>query len=383
MSKRQRRNDDAEAEFGSDSFLDVISNMVGILIILILMAAFRAKRAPVTAQELIAVNGPVATADDASPVEVAASNDANDETAPAGLPEPAPLVVEPDLEAEKEKLLARAAQYERLVRRLEDELNQTDDRDIAAKLARARTQQQSSEAALRELRASLEQRKQDQSRVRASLEDEQQEIETLRRQLDQVNEQLKVVAVRESKKEKLRHKVTPLGLTVYGKELHFRLNRGRISAVPMEELQKIVAEKIKQNAAWIVKSNRHQGEVGPVDGYVMKYEVIRAQSSMLEDLNRTYGTVKLEVPRFTVEPTLNLRDEPVAESLQHDGLFVRWLAQNAPDTAITIWVYPDSFNEYRQLASYAQQQGFVVAARPLPTGLPITGSSSGSRSVGQ
>ena len=39
MSKRQRRSDDAEAEFGSDSFLDVISNMVGILIILILMAA--------------------------------------------------------------------------------------------------------------------------------------------------------------------------------------------------------------------------------------------------------------------------------------------------------------------------------------------------------
>ncbi len=382
MSKRQRRSDDAEAEFGSDSFLDVISNMVGILIILILMAAFRAKRAPVTAQELIAVNGPVASTEVASvtPPEPEASDE---ETEPAASPEPTALVVESDLEAEQEKLLARATQYERLVRRLEDELNQTDDRDVAAKLARARTQQQSSEAALKELRASLEQRKQEQSRVRASLDDEQQEIETLRRQLDQVNEQLKVVALRESKKEKLRHKVTPLGLTVYGKELHFRLNRGRISAVPMEELQKMVAEKIKQNAAWIVKSNRHQGEVGPVDGYVMKYEVIRAQSSMLEDLNRTYGTVKLEVPRFTVEPAPSLRDEPVTESLQPDGLFVRWLAQNAPDTAITIWVYPDSFNEYRRLASYAQQQGFVVAARPLPTGLPITGSSSGSRSVGQ
>lgn len=382
MRNRQRRQQEAEAEFGSDSFLDVISNMVGILIILILMAAFRAKRAPVTAQELIAASDPPEVPKITAPPEpmpepqqFVTEND----------PEvkPAVKVVDEDHEAEKAALLARAGQYERLVRRLEAELSTTDDTDLNAKLVAARSQQYSAETALRELRESLERRHQQQAQVRASLADEQQEIATLKQQLDQVNEQLKVVAARESKKEKLKHKVTPLGLTVYGKELHFRVTRGRISTVPLEELQKVVAEKIRQNASWIVKSNRHQGEVGPIDGYVMKYEVVRTSAGVVEDLNRGFGTVKLEVPRFTIEPTLTLRDETVIEALQSDGIFVRTLAQSAPETVITIWVYPDSFNDYRQLASFAQQQGFIVAARPLPPGLPITGSSHGSRSVGQ
>lgn len=382
MRTRQRRQSDTEAEFGSDSFLDVISNMVGILIILILMAAFRAKRAPVTAQELITASDPSDIPQITAPPEpTPAPQQLVTENDPE--PEPAAKVVDEDHEAEKAALLTRAAQYERLVRRLEAELSTADDSDINAKLAAARSQQQSAEAALRELRQSLERRQQEQAQVRASLEDEQQEIATLKQQLDQVNEQLKVVAARESKKDKLKHKVTPLGLTVYGKELHFRVTRGRISTVPLEELQKVVAEKIRQNASWIVKSNRHQGEVGPIDGYVMKYEVVRASAGVVEDLNRGFGTVKLEVPRFTIEPTLTLRDETVTDALQSDGVFVRTLAQSAPDTVITIWVYPDSFNDYRQLASFAQQQGFIVAARPLPPGLPITGSSHGSRSVGQ
>lgn len=384
MRTRQRRQSDSEPEFGSDSFLDVISNMVGILIILILMAAFRAKRAPVTAQELIAANSPpepIATSitepSEPEPQPLIA------ESTPASEPEPTPSEIEAEHEAEKAALLARAAQYERLVRKLESELSKTDDRSVSQQLAAAKSQQQSAEAALRELRLSLERRKQEQAQVRASLEDEQQEIAALKQQLDQVNEQLKVVAVRESQKEKLKHKVTPLGLTVYGKELHFRVTRGRISPVPLDELQKLVGEKIRQNANWIVKSHRHQGEVGPIEGYVMKYEVIRASGGGLEELNRGYGTVKLEVPRFTIEPTMNLRDETVSESLQADGTFVRNLAQAAAETVITIWVYPDSFNDYRKLAAFAQQQGFIVAARPLPPGLPITGSSYGSRSVGQ
>ncbi len=386
MRTRQRRQSETEADFGSDSFLDVISNMVGILIILILMAAYRAKRAPVTAQELLAANDPPETSATVVTPEAVVT--------PATETPSEPLVVEaaaaPDLQedqlahqAEKAALLARAAQYERLVRTLETELLKTDDRGLTAQIATAKSQQQSAEAALKELRLSLERRKQEQAQVRASLSDEQQEIAALKQQLDQVNEQLKTVAARESQKEKLRHKVTPLGLTVYGKELHFRVVRSRISPVPIDELQKLVGDKIRQNANWIVKSSRHQGEVGPVNGYVMKYEVVRASTGLVEDLNRGYGTFKLEVPRFTIEPTLNLQDETVAESLQSDGSFTRLLAQSAPETAITIWVYPDSFNDYRKLASFAQQQGFIVAARPLPPGLPITGSSQGSRSVGQ
>lgn len=409
MSKRQRHRQDSEPEFGSDSFLDVISNMVGILIILILMAAFRAKRAPVTAEELVAASSATATTETASRDSTSTRSE-DSEPSKIAVPLPTEVVVAPmatdadptdaedevirtqnariaaltaELEAEKQQLQTREAQYQRLVQRLERDVAKSSQATAAQQLEAARTQQQSAEQGLQQLRASLQQQQQSQAEVRASLEDEQQEIAALKEQLDELNQQLKLVAARERNKDKLKHKVTSLGQTVYGDEVCFRVLHGRVSVVPIEELSKLAQEKIKQSASWIVKSNRHQGEVGPIDGYVMKYEVVRAQAGLVDELNRGYGMVKLEVPRFTIEPLPTLVEESVKDALTSDGVFVRTLAQARPETTVTIWVYPDSFADYRQLAAFAQQHGFLVAGRPLPDGLPITGSSNGSRSVGQ
>ena len=56
---------------------------------------------------------------------------------------------------------------------------------------------------------------------------------------------------------------------------------------------------------------------------------------------------------------------------------------NAARDMITIWVYPDSFDLYRRLRDELNAQGFLVAGRPLPDGVPIQGSPGGSRSAGQ
>ena len=42
-----RRGTSGETQFSSDSFLDIIANLVGILIILILLGGLAASRAPV------------------------------------------------------------------------------------------------------------------------------------------------------------------------------------------------------------------------------------------------------------------------------------------------------------------------------------------------
>src|SRR5579863_1312575 len=71
MSRRAREPE----EFGSDSFLDVLANIVGILIILIVSAAARVERGPV----------------------VAPTSAAADEAEPSSEPGPsAPLAMEPD-----------------------------------------------------------------------------------------------------------------------------------------------------------------------------------------------------------------------------------------------------------------------------------------------
>ncbi len=382
MSKRRPQPE--EAEFGSDAFLDVISNMVGILIILILMAAFRAKQAPLTDAEFAAAASQSEISDLRSPtseISEPKSELANlDSVASEISNQKSEIELQDD---ERQRLLARAAQFEELSRRLESELQNKDVQPAKSSLLAAQAKQQQSSQTLGKLQSSLSQRLQVHGQIKASLLAEQSEVEALQQRLDALNVELKAVSQQERKKEKLAHKVTPIGLVIQGREIFFRVSRGRISSVPLSELSNMVGDKIQQNRDWLIRNNRHAGQVGPIDGYVMKYEVIREQGGPLGDMSLRPGMVKLEVPRFTVEPQLNVYDEKVSESLEPEGLFVRKLAQTPPDTTVTLWVYPDSFAEYRQLSSFAQRHGFVVASRPLPTGLHITGSSHGSKSVGQ
>jgi hypothetical protein len=60
------------------------------------------------------------------------------------------------------------------------------------------------------------------------------------------------------------------------------------------------------------------------------------------------------------------------------------LAGRTPDrTTITVWVYPDSFAEFRRLKEHLYQRGFATAARPLPTDRPIAAGPKGTKSIAQ
>jgi hypothetical protein len=48
-----------------------------------------------------------------------------------------------------------------------------------------------------------------------------------------------------------------------------------------------------------------------------------------------------------------------------------------------MWVYPSGFETFRRLRDQLHAQGYMVAARPLPEGVPVRGSPSGSLSAGQ
>jgi hypothetical protein len=50
---------------------------------------------------------------------------------------------------------------------------------------------------------------------------------------------------------------------------------------------------------------------------------------------------------------------------------------------VTVWVYPDSFDQFRQIKEELYKLGFLTASRPLPDGQPITGAPQGTRSAAQ
>ena len=52
-------------------------------------------------------------------------------------------------------------------------------------------------------------------------------------------------------------------------------------------------------------------------------------------------------------------------------------------TTITIWVYPNSFEQFRQLKAELFKLGYLTAGRPLPEDFPIGGSPDGTRSAAE
>ena len=59
------------------------------------------------------------------------------------------------------------------------------------------------------------------------------------------------------------------------------------------------------------------------------------------------------------------------------------IKKSSQQTAVTFWVYPDSFDLFRRLRDLLYERDVVVAGRPLPDGVPIASSRRGTVSRGQ
>jgi hypothetical protein len=394
-----RRAAQQEPGFGSDSFLDIIANLVGILIILIVLAGLRASQSsgfvdeeiadkeslpqelePLETEEPIeptAVSEPIELASDPSPpvIELPAAPEPALPKPPA--PEPVRLASDEEL-SELRTLKARIGQLHR-------SLAIQDVDDAKEELAAAQREQDGAAKKLALLESAKDKAKRRQQEVEQAANQDAAGLANLKRRLDQVNEQLVAVSNQQPKQEQLAHRITPVGQVVKGPELHFRLSENRISRVPIGELIEEVKEKVQSNGAWLSKFNKHQGKAGPVDGYQLKYAVERVAVNKIGGSGQRGGgtMIRLSVTEFTVEPLDNLVEQSIDQALALEGTIVRAIQENPPTATLTVWVYPDSFGSYRRIANFAQRNGIKIAGRPLPKGMAISGSPNGSQSVGQ
>ena len=76
--------------------------------------------------------------------------------------------------------------------------------------------------------------------------------------------------------------------------------------------------------------------------------------------------------------------EPVQEALTDGSQFMQYIKRTVPETTtVTIWVYPNSFDDFRKFKNTLFAMGFACAGRPLPEGLYISASPHGTKSVRQ
>lgn len=343
MSRRPKPNH-AEAP-GQDSFLDVVANLVGIILILIMVVGTQAKDA------FVAAIDPVAETKPREPTTIERD---------AAAAQAAARAVERDFKALAAKM--QREQFEIEYRRAErDRLN------IVVTAA---------EQALVDQRAKL-------SETQKLEYDLHSELNVAKRQL----EDLKLAAAAALNAPEtpgvIEHLPTPLAKTVFGKELHLRLQNGKVTFVPLNEL----VEKLKEHApknVWKLKdADRITESVGPMDGFRCKYTLVKSEKTMQTQGSVARGSV-VELERFILVSVSDDLGEPMELALQPGSGLRSLLKEYPPDrSTVTVWVYPESFQQFRALKAALFQLGYSTAGRPLPEGHPIGGSPDGSHSAAQ
>lgn len=378
MSRKHRE----DHEFGSDSFLDVLANLVGILIILIVAVGVRVantspeellksqtEQTQEKSAELVAITPEAVTAEPevAMPVLVPPK-----ELPP--IPEFAPIpAIQPT-----DEMLRRAEELKKNYDALQNQLAELQVNENQLKKI---YQDQSVEVAtlrqhIAKQNGQLETEKSQLSILELDVATLRNQVMDLKRQADEINLDAPPI-------EKLVHQLPPIGRVVSGDEVHFRLSGNRVTYVPVTELVREVQMDLERRKEILLNKSFFQGNTRTIDGYMMEYVMQRQGGTLSEDLRYGRSMIRIGISSWVIQPVGPLRGEMADEALQSGSLFRTAIGKHGPTATVTFWVYPDSFELHQKLKAFTHEAGYWVASRPLPQGVPIAGSPQGSKSVAQ
>ncbi|MEN6450312.1 MAG: hypothetical protein ABFC96_07470 [Thermoguttaceae bacterium] len=329
--------DNAEPVNG-DSFLDIVASVVSIMIIMVVLEGARIK------------NTPLKTAVPSNPALAELEKDRGAELSLRG----DVYKIAEEINNIKRQSAVRAAE-----------------RDLLATVAVA------AEEKIRERREKLERGRQASFDAARGLSDSQLELNRLVEERRRIENQPGEPIVIESY-------ATPISRSVDGPEAHLLISHGRVVFVPIDGLVDRVKSRLRQQASQLSNGDELTDTIGPVDGFRFRYTLERrdATPEMMRETGR--GGSFVRVSKFELIPESDDLGEPVRLALQENSDFLQALVKILPGrTTITIWVYPDGFDAFRQVRRELYRLNYSIAARPLPPGTPISGSPDGTKSAAQ
>jgi hypothetical protein len=354
MIRRRRRS--REIPFSFDSFLDVVANVVGIIIRLILVVWVGA-RSYGTLQPVAEVPDPPAAVAEA------------DEDAPG---EPDPL--EGALGAERKQL----AEVEKALR------------EQLAQLDLARQQVKLTDGELEQLAERRQKLAEERSRLEQGSEKAKQATKAtalsmtdLHERLRRLTEEIQAVQAQPTTKKVVRYR-TPVSKPLDAEELLFECHKGRVTFIDIGALLDDVKHGLRAKGEELRTSWEVSDVVGPVGPFQLRYKLERERDSVPGTVPDGGGSYRYGLSAWIVEPVTEVRGEAAEQALKPGSEFRQIVDGLDPQyAAVTFWVYPDSFPLYRQLRDYLYDRDLVVAGRPLPEGSPIASSRHGTVSRGQ
>jgi len=334
---------------GYDSFLDIVANIVGILIILVMVVGVRVKNAPVRA-------------------DVAEHVDTPEES-----PEPEQTSREQQLAQQLHDALAT----EQSVRR--DALQVSESvQTVRAELQKRYRERQRLAVLVSAAKQEIEKRRSELDAAAQEEFDLRQAVAAARDQLNQIEQDRKQVEAAAARTIRVVSYPTPIGKEVDDHEIHFQLRGGRIAYIPLERLLGLYKQDVLSRVAEV--RSGLTDTVGPIEGFRLKYES-RLGFAMVEGPHGTERTPTVVLVACVAVPDSPQLGETAEEALAEGSEFRRRIAGLQPgrDTA-TIWFYPDSFSEFRSIKEELHRMGISVAGWPRTHGEPIGWSPLGSKS---
>jgi hypothetical protein len=355
MIRRRRRH--REIPFSFDSFLDVVANVVGIIIRLILVAWVGA-RSYNSVQELLKEKHSQAAA-----------------AVPSALPAD-PL--EQELSRHRQELAKAQARLLEQLRLLDDvKVKQQEKQLQLASLVNRRQGIKRQEASLDQILAGRNANEKTQALTLAEIHQRRQQL------MDEIQALEKLPPPSHT-----IHYRTPVSRPVFTEELMFECRGGRVTFVDIAGM----VQEIKDGLEAKSKLLRTQWQIAdvtrPIGPFRLRYTIERQRGSEDAFGSGTSPGVdssfRYGLGEWQVEAIAAARGETVSEALAPRSQFRQIVDFLDPQQAVvTFWVYPDSFSLFRQLRDYLYDHDLEVAGRPLPEGIPISGSRSGTVSRGQ
>ncbi len=339
---------------GQDSFLDIVANLVGILIILVVVVGAQASASWVKLEPNTELLDQIEELESefSRATDVMAKLDADN--------------THLEQQQLKENQLAAALTDQRHQMLMELEI-------VKREIDKKQAQREAKMAEIDEQAREIFQKKSEFSRNRQQLE----------RELDGLRRATNAVTANEPKTEVIKHFPNPIAKTVFSEEVHFRLDNGKLSYVPMDELITRMKSEWKVKAEKLQQANRTIETIGPIRNYRMQYELAVedvTQSTNVGPVSRK--TVSFQ--HFVLLPASLTMGETIAEALQDGSEFLDTLSRHEPrKTTVSIWVYPDSYEEHNQLKNWIHENGFQMASWPLDHGKKISGGPNGFRTSAQ
>jgi hypothetical protein len=326
---------------GQDAFLDIVANLVGILIILVVLVSAHAR------SDAGATPEPEA----AMTEQVTAAALAADQAA-----------------SRMDVLIQDNEEIEVLI----DQENA-----VARQLTEVRHQRL---VALEELKTQMAAKQSELDARDQALFQQQSETITLQRQLKQLTDTVAAVSslkTNTSDAKTIDHYPNPIASTVFSQEVHFRLTGGKLVYVPMDQL----VNKMKQDWQLIAERktefNTSRDTIGPIGNFRLQYEL---ETSIAAGSRR-----QIRFKRFALFPVVEDAGEPTEVALSNPTS--HWNAVlknlNPAQTTVSIWVYPDSFSDHAMVKKWLYDNGYKMASWPLEFGRLISGGPDGLKTSAQ